>query len=76
MTPSILEPADAFVPEPEDWRTPDGTGRSPEAVRNEPDDLATELPPVTSVTAEADPADVWEQLQDAGLDELDDLRGE
>ncbi len=75
MTPSILEPADAFVPEPEDWRTPDVTGRSAEAVSNEVDDLATDLPPVPSVPVEADPADVWEQLQDAGPDE-DDLRGE
>jgi hypothetical protein len=75
MTPSILEPPDAFVPEPEEWRTPDVAGRSPEAVRNEADDLATALPPITSIPIEADPADVWEQLQETGLDE-DDLRGE
>nr|NLI51102.1 hypothetical protein [Propionibacterium sp.] len=74
MTSNILG-QDAFVPDPEEWRTPEVTGRSPEAVRNEADDLATSLPTVAS-TAEADPADVWEQLQDVALDDLDDLRGD
>ncbi len=75
MTPSILDPADAFVPEPEDWQEPDVTGRSPEALRNEADDLASALPPAVSVPVEADEADVLEQLREADLDE-DDLRGE
>lgn len=71
MTPTIPGLEGAFVPDPEDWPAPSVGGQSPEAVQNEPDDLASALPPAEAVPTDADEADVIAQRQDVGADDDD-----
>lgn len=74
MTPTVLNPEDAFVPDPEDWPAPRPAEPSPEAVTNEPDDLAASLPVPAAIPPDADEADVLDQRLDVALDEEDDPR--
>lgn len=68
MVTTLPGAADEFLPDPEDWPGPDPSQRSPEALQNEPDDLAQGLPEAAKPT-EADEADVIDQLRDGGPDE-------
>ena len=73
MDPTIRGTVDA-LPDPEDWPTPDSSGRRPEALLNEADDLVSFLPAGAILPTEADEADVIQQRQECGPDEEDEPR--
>lgn len=73
MDPTIRGTVDA-LPDPEDWPTPDSSGRSPEALQNEADDLVSFLPAGATMPTEADDADLIQQLQECSPDEEDEPR--
>jgi len=78
MTPTFPGGTDEFAPEPEDWQDPVPTELSPEALANEPDEVAAALPPVLPL--EADEADALDQQREALVaddddDDEDDLAG-
>lgn len=73
MDPTIQGTVDA-LPDPEDWPTPDSRARSPEALYNEADDLASSLPASPTMPTEADAVDVIQQRLECGPDEEHEAR--